>query len=66
MLLDFLPTDGIFAKCDEGFEINENDIRNSLIVEAKRRKIWTAKTISKMVFDDILKTFCYHVGLIFG
>jgi hypothetical protein len=41
-------------------EINEADLRNALLVEAKRRKVWGAKTINKMVFENIEHSCCYH------
>lgn len=42
--------------------ISEEDIRKSLIVEAKRRKYWSTKTIAKMTFDEIEQSKCYHVN----
>ena len=43
--------------------ISADDIRNSLIVEAKRRKFLTTKKISNMIFIEVAHTFCYHVNL---
>lgn len=46
---------------DDIVPISEDDIRKSLIVEAKRRKYWTTKAIAKMVFEEIEQSKCYHV-----
>lgn len=46
-------------------EINEADLRNALLVEAKRRKVWGAKAINKMVFENVEHSCCYHVSSFF-
>uniref|UniRef100_A0A183BSU3 Thioredoxin domain-containing protein n=1 Tax=Globodera pallida TaxID=36090 RepID=A0A183BSU3_GLOPA len=44
-------------------KISEDEIRKSLLVEAKRRKFWNAKTIDKMDFQEIIQCFCHHYVL---
>ncbi|KAL3081550.1 hypothetical protein niasHT_037272 [Heterodera trifolii] len=44
-------------------KISEDEIRKSLLVEAKRRKFWNAKTIEKMDFQEIVPFFCHHYVL---
>uniref|UniRef100_A0A914EKQ7 Uncharacterized protein n=1 Tax=Acrobeloides nanus TaxID=290746 RepID=A0A914EKQ7_9BILA len=44
-------------------EINENDIRQSLLVEAKRRRCFGTKAINKMSFEGIEHSCCYHYVL---
>uniref|UniRef100_A0A915NT75 Protein SSUH2-like protein n=1 Tax=Meloidogyne floridensis TaxID=298350 RepID=A0A915NT75_9BILA len=44
-------------------QINEDEIRKSLLVEAKRRKCWNSKAIEKMVFEEIVHNCCYHYVL---
>ncbi|CAD5218636.1 unnamed protein product [Bursaphelenchus okinawaensis] len=41
-------------------EIHEADIRNSLLVEAKRRKYWGTKAVEKMEFEEIQHSCVYH------
>uniref|UniRef100_A0A915E2G5 Thioredoxin domain-containing protein n=1 Tax=Ditylenchus dipsaci TaxID=166011 RepID=A0A915E2G5_9BILA len=48
---------------EEAPEISEDDIRKSLIVEAKRRKYWGTKAITKMLFEEIEHSTCYHYML---
>lgn len=48
-----------FANVDE---ISETDLRNALLVEAKRRKVWGAKAINKMTFETVEHSCCYHVS----
>lgn len=43
-------------------EIGEADLRNALLIEAKRRKYWGTKAVNKMIFENIEHTACYHVG----
>lgn len=43
--------------------ISEDEIRKSLLVEAKRRKCWNARKIEKMQFDDITHYCCFHYVL---
>lgn len=42
--------------------IDEEDIRKSVLVEAKRRKVWGSKAVAKMEFFDIEHSTCYRVS----
>uniref|UniRef100_A0A914YYX3 Protein SSUH2 homolog n=1 Tax=Panagrolaimus superbus TaxID=310955 RepID=A0A914YYX3_9BILA len=44
-------------------EINETDLRNALLVEAKRRKCFGTKAINKMIFENVEHSCCYHYVL---
>ncbi|KAH7729315.1 Protein SSU-2 c [Aphelenchoides avenae] len=43
--------------------IDEEDIRKSVLVEAKRRKVWGSKAVAKMEFFDIEHSTCYRYTL---
>lgn len=43
--------------------ISDDEIRKSLMVEAKRRKFWNSKKIDKMIFEEVMQCHCYHYVL---
>uniref|UniRef100_A0A1I7SGH9 DUF3444 domain-containing protein n=1 Tax=Bursaphelenchus xylophilus TaxID=6326 RepID=A0A1I7SGH9_BURXY len=62
--LDFSFVPSAPKKYYEGCrEIHETDIRNSLLVEAKRRKFWGHKAVEKMQFEEITHSCVYHYML---
>uniref|UniRef100_A0A7E4VL05 Protein SSUH2 homolog n=1 Tax=Panagrellus redivivus TaxID=6233 RepID=A0A7E4VL05_PANRE len=50
-------------KFDEVTQITDIELRNALLVEAKRRKYWGTKAVNKMVFEQIEHSACYHYVL---
>jgi hypothetical protein len=54
---------GQMQQCDAAAPIDEGEIRTSLLVEAKRRKVWGTKAVSKMQFLDLQQSTCYRYTL---